>query len=391
MDDVLPGDMGKKSKPILIRVTTVPISLKVLLKGQLRFMSDYFEVIGVSSGGEMLNKVAASENVRVVPIQMTRKVTPFRDILAIYQMYRLFSQTKPHIVHSHTPKAGLIAMFAAKLAGVPNRLHTVAGLPLMEANGIKKALLIFVERLIYACSTNVYPNSKGLKKYIESLNITENEKLNVIGSGSSNGIDCDYYHPSHVSDTEIEQVRNKYRLSESDMVFCFIGRLVKDKGLNELVAAFSELCGEGIKLLLVGNFEEELDPLSDDTMALMKQCENIILTGYQEDVRPFLKVSDAVVFPSYREGFPNVPMQAGCFNLPCIVSDINGCNEIIEDMENGIIVPTKDVDSLKDAMRLLIDNVDVRQEMGSVARDRIVDNFSQRRIWEKLLDVYQKI
>ena len=150
----------------LFRVTTVPISLDKLLGGQLQFMSAHYDVTGISSDGDVLHKVAARENIKVEPIEMTRQITPIKDLKAVFQLYRYFKKHQPFIVHSHTPKAGTLGMLAAKLAGVPHRLHTVAGLPLMETTGKKRKLLNFVERFTYSQATKVYPNSFGLQKII---------------------------------------------------------------------------------------------------------------------------------------------------------------------------------------------------------------------------------
>lgn len=172
------------SKPKLIRITTVPLSLKVLLKGQHRFMSqNNFEVIGVSSSGEQLYEVEKEEGIRVEVLEMTRTISPVKDLKAFYQFYKWCKKEKPVMVHSHTPKAGIVGMLGAKLAGVPIRLHTVAGLPLMEATGTKRKVLDFVEKVTYASATKVYPNSKGLYDFIVANRLTSPSKLKMIGGG----------------------------------------------------------------------------------------------------------------------------------------------------------------------------------------------------------------
>ena len=179
----------------IIRVATHLGSLENLLRGQLRFMSNYYKIIGVGSKGELENnntvvdKLANNEGVDVVPLEMTREITPFKDLKALYQLYKLFKKEKPFIVHSHTPKAGTLSMIAAKMAKVPHRLHTVAGLPLIEASGVKRKILNYVEKITYSSATKVYPNSKGLKDFIIDSGFTTSKKLKVIGFGSSNGID----------------------------------------------------------------------------------------------------------------------------------------------------------------------------------------------------------
>ena len=313
----------------LIRITTVPISFKVLLKGQLRFMaSNGFDVKGVSSEGEELKEVRENEGIMMEAINMSRKITPFQDLKSLWEMWNFLRKEKPQIVHTHTPKAGIIGMLAARLAGVPHRLHTVAGLPLMEATGIKRKILNFVEKLTYRSATRVYPNSKGLYDFILQNNFTQSNKLKIIANGSSNGINTTFFSPEQVSETEKAALREKLNIQPDDFVFVFVGRIVSDKGINELIKAFSELQTAenneltSIKLLLVGGLENDLDPLNPETLAEINQNKDIISVGFQQDVRPFFAIADALAFPSYREGFPNVVMQAGAMGLPSIVSDI---------------------------------------------------------------------
>ena len=182
-------------------------------------------------------------------------------------------------------------------------------------------------------------------------------------------------------------------INENDFVFIFVGRIVTDKGINELVEAFSKLNQEinAIKLLLVGPFEEDLNPLKPETLEIIKSHSSIISVGYQNDVRPYFSISNALVFPSYREGFPNVVMQAGAMNLPSIVSDINGCNEIIENNKNGIIIPVKNSTALFVAMKEFVQNSVSFQFMKSNSRSLIENRFEQKMVWESLLNEYESL
>ncbi len=380
----------------LIRITTVPISFKVLLKGQLRFMaSNGFDVKGVSSEGEELKEVIENEGIVMEAINMSRKITPFQDLKSLWEMWNFLRKEKPQIVHTHTPKAGIIGMLAARLAGVPHRLHTVAGLPLMEATGIKRKILNFVEKLTYSSATRVYPNSKGLYDFILQNNFTQSNKLKIIGNGSSNGINTTFFSPEQVSETERVELREKLNIQPDDFVFVFVGRIVSDKGINELIKAFSQLQTAenneltGIKLLLVGGLESDLDPLNPETLAEINQNKDIISVGFQQDVRPFFAISDALAFPSYREGFPNVVMQAGAMGLPSIVSDINGCNEIIVEGENGLIIPPKNVEKLKEKMLTLAKDKNLYTKLKKNSRRMIESRYEQSVVWNALLEEYE--
>ena len=380
----------------LIRITTVPISFKVLLKGQLRFMaSNGFDVKGVSSDGEELKEVRENEGIVMEAINMSRKITPFQDLKSLWEMWNFLRKEKPQIVHTHTPKAGIIGMLAARLAGVPHRLHTVAGLPLMEATGTKRKILNFVEKLTYSSATRVYPNSKGLYDFILQNNFTQSNKLKIIANGSSNGINTTFFSPAQVSEIEKVALREKLNIQPDDFVFVFVGRIVSDKGINELIKAFSELQAAGnneltgIKLLLVGGLESDLDPLNPETLAEINQNKDIISAGFQQDVRPFFAISDALAFPSYREGFPNVVMQAGAMGLPSIVSDINGCNEIIVEGENGLIIPPKNVEKLKEKMLTLARDKNLYIKLKENSRRMIENRYEQFVVWKALLEEYE--
>lgn len=377
-------------KTKLIRLTTVPISLKVLLKGQHQFMSSKgFEVIGVSSKGPELDEVKEAEGINVVSIEMSRKITPIADLKSLWQTYRFFKKEKPQIVHTHTPKAGIVGMLAAKLAGVPIRLHTVAGLPLMEAHGIKRKILDGVEKLTYASATKVYPNSKGLYDFILQHSYTSEDKLHVIANGSSNGIDTSYFSKDIISVDVQEKRKKALGISSNDFVFIFVGRLVGDKGINELVSAFSKLTNPNAKLLLVGPLETDLDPLHLETLQEIESNPRIISVGFQKDVRPYFAIANALVFPSYREGFPNVVMQAGAMGLPSIVSDINGCNEIIVEGQNGNIIPVKNTKAILEAMQRMMDDELYYTTLKSNARPMIQSRYEQSVVWKALLEEYK--
>lgn len=378
-------------KPKLIRITTVPISLEKLLEGQVEFMQDYFEVTAISADKEKLYALGKKNNYHTYHIEMTRKITPWQDLKAVVKLYKYLKKESPAIVHTHTPKAGIVGMFAAWLVGVPNRLHTVAGLPLMEAKGAKRILLNIVEKLTYLFATKIYPNSKGLYDFIVKEKFTGSPKLAIIGNGSSNGIDTEYFNPNFYSEKDKIDLRNQFGIPQENFVYIFVGRLVKDKGINELVEAFTKLLAthNNLSLLLIGPLESDLDPLSAETLNFIKNTPQIISVGYQNDVRPFLAIANALAFPSYREGFPNVVMQAGAMGLPSIVSNINGCNEIVEQDVNGLIVPPKNAEELYLAMKQIISEDELYARLKSAARQNIVANYSRKEIWEALLKEYK--
>ncbi len=374
----------------LVRITTVPQSLRILLKNQLNFMSSHFHVLAISSPGNELEEFGKEEGIETAAIRMTRAITPIKDLKAAWKIYAFLKKAKPDIVHTHTPKAGLLGMLVARMAGVPVRMHTIAGLPLIEARGIKRKLLELTEKITCSCATKVYSNSFQLSGFIQSHQLCPTSKLKVLGNGSSNGINTNYFKLTPLISARAGKLRKIMGVASQDFIYIFIGRLVKDKGIEELVDAFLLLnqSYSAITLLLVGPFEPERDPVSDRIQNIIRTNPAIIHTGFQQDIRPFLALSHVLVFPSYREGFPNVPMQAGCFHLPTIATDINGCNEIIKHGVNGMLVPPKQVDPLMTAMKIMIDNKPLYQQFRKNARSMITSRFEQTEFWKLLLQEY---
>jgi glycosyltransferase involved in cell wall biosynthesis len=377
----------------LIRIATVPQSLNLLFKGQLSFLSRYYEVTGIASNGSSLNEVALREGIKVKAIEMERRMNnPLKDFTALISLYLYFKKEKPDIVHSATPKAGLLSMAAAKMAGVPVRIHTFTGLIFPYKTGFFQKILILADRILCACATNIYPEGRGV--FNVALNNHKPAKpMKVIANGNINGIDTQYFSPNLFSSEQKKKLRQSLGIALTDFVFIFVGRLVRGKGINELVRVFDKIeqKNSNAKLLLVGNFENALDPLLPETLAKMRTCRNIISAGYQKDVRLFFAISDTLVFPSYREGFPNVVMQAGAMELPGIVTDISGCNEIVEDGVNGLIIPPKNEKILKEKMLLLLNSSELMNKLKSNARAMITSRYEQKMVWEAVLAEYENL
>jgi len=375
----------------IARISTIQPSLSILLGGQLAFLSNNgYEVYTISGeGGNYVDFVKREKIKEHHMISLTRPISLIKDLKALLECYLLFRRIKPDIIHSITPKAGLIAMLAGYLAGVPVRIHTFTGLIFPYKKGLFQKILIFMDKILCRCATHIYPEGQGVKNDLIKYNITK-KPLKIIGNGNVNGVDLNHYNPSDYSEVFKNEFRESLNIDREDFVFIFVGRLVGDKGINEMVVAFKHFCKNNfhVKLLLVGPFEEGLDPLKPETLIEIEQNSQIINVGYQEDVRPFFAVSDALIFPSYREGFPNVVLQAGAMGLPCIVTDISGCNEIIAQGKNGIIIPVKDEGAILGAFMQMFENKDLRLKLSEEARHMIASRFDQKSLWEAILIEY---
>jgi glycosyltransferase involved in cell wall biosynthesis len=377
----------------LIRVTTVPLSLDKLLDGQLSYMSNHFDVTAISSDNKYLEQCALKENVDYYHLEMSRRITPINDLISLIKFTKYLIKTKPLIVHSHTPKAGIISMLSARIANVPIRLHTVGGLPLLESTGVKRKLLFFVEKLTYTCATNIYSNSVGLFDYILENKLLKKKKIKILANGSTNGIDTNYFSKDNISEFTKAELKETLGISKDDFVFVFVGRMVGDKGINELVLAFKRFLtyNSNAKLLLVGHEENDLDPLKKTTLFEINSNQSIISVGYQDDIRPYLSISNSLVLPSYREGFPNVVMQAGAMGLPSIVTNINGCNEIIIDNINGLLIDSKNTNAIEKAMNKMCNNPILYNQLQSVSRELITSRYNQKNVWNCILAEYKQL
>lgn len=376
----------------IIRVSTKAISLNCLLKGQLFFLNQNYDIIGVSGEDHHLKEVREREKINTISIEIHREISLFCDLLSLYKLYLLFKKEKPLIVHSISPKAGLISMLAGKMAGVPIRMHTYTGLIFPSKTGFLKKILIMMDKVMCYCATNIYPEGQGVKNDLIQYKIT-NKPLTILANGNINGIDLLHFNPLLFSKSENLKLKKELGITPEDFVFIFVGRLVGDKGINELIKAFSQIASEkpNVKLILLGFFESDLDPLSSETMSTIKSNNSIVSIGYKSDVRPYFSISDVLVFPSYREGFPNAVIQAGAMGLPSIVTDINGCNEIIVEGKNGTIIPIKNTNSLYKSMNKMLEDQDYRIYLQQNARNMIINRFDNIQVWKAILAEYKRL
>jgi glycosyltransferase involved in cell wall biosynthesis len=319
----------------------------------------------------------------VKSIDMTRRITPIQDLIALYKLYIYISNEKPDIVYTFTPKAGLLGMIASFLSGIPVRIHSVVGMPLMEARGRRLFLLKFIERMTYLFSTKLFCNSLGLKKYINH-NLSSSP-ITVIGQGSINGVDTNYFRNTYSKEEQLE-IRDKYNILKGDFVITFVGRIVKDKGVNELVESFVNLVKKypNLKLLLVGDYEEDLNPISKKNKYFIDALDSIITVGFQNDIRRFLSITNLFTLPSYREGLPNSLIEAGSFGIPLLATDINGCNEIIENNKTGVLVENKNAKSLESGIEKLFLNKELYDYIKNNIRIKMIKKYDQNYFWREL-------
>jgi glycosyltransferase involved in cell wall biosynthesis len=377
--------------PLLIRITTIPASLQTLLKGQMNYMHQKgFDVIMISSAGKEVNEIIEYEGCEHISVPFTRTISPLSDLRCLILLIQIFKKYRPDIVHTHTPKAGLLGMLAAYLCGVPVRIHTVAGLPWINYKGVAKYFMIQLEKLNYFLANAIFPNSEKLLMLLRDYNIG-NKKMKVIASGTTNGIDTNWFSQNNEGvKIQAKNLLTQFEVSESVSVWLFIGRIVRDKGIEDLVEAFLLIKDKfpHDQLWLVGDEESERDKVSTRIKNEIETNTSIKKWGFQNDVRPFLMAANILVFPSYREGFPNVPLQAASMECTMILSDINGCNEIIENGVSGLLVPPGNHVALYSAMHKLRNEQTLQLYFAQNALNVVKRKYEQRTVWESIYNEY---
>ncbi len=378
----------------LIRITTVPMALRYLLPGQMRFMAaNGFNVLMISADGKELEDVIMNEGCPHIIVPMTRKITPFTDIKCLLQLIRIFRKEKPGIVHTHTPKAGLLGMLAARYCGVKIRIHTVAGLPLMVEKGFKYQLLKLSERITYSAANQVWPNSNSMLQFIERKGLTQTKKIKVIGKGSSNGIDVTRFNVANLDEKKIEAIKTTIKYSGQKKYLLCTGRLVVDKGIVELINVFMSLqkTDPAVQLLLVGDYEKALYPLPGATVREIENNPGIIHINWTHDVEYYMHIADHFIFPSRREGFPNVLLQAGAMELPIVCSHIVGNIDIVTHNETGLIFEDGNEQQMLEMIRYALADPVIVQTMAKRLKQVINENFRQENIWQNMLAAYKSL
>lgn len=376
----------KYKKDKIIRTCTISQSVG-LFDGMIpELKKKGYNVLTISSDGPELQMIRSSGG-RTLIVEMQRRISLLKDFKSLWRMIKVFRKEKPAMVHSMTPKAGLICMLAAWWSGVPVRVHTFTGLVFPTSKGLKRRILMATDWLTCACATHVIPEGEGVKRDLLNNHITK-KHIRVLGYGNCRGIDLNRFDRIQEIMIEADKLRKADKFT-----FISIGRLVGDKGINELVEAFSRLNMElpNTRLILVGPYEPELDPLKSETIKAIEGNSAIEAVGSQSDVRPWLAASDCAILASYREGFPNVVIEAGAMGLPQIVTDINGANEIIIEGQNGTIIPSKDSEALYKAMKRMVADEEWRESLSTNARELIASRYEQSFVRKCLYDFYKEI
>jgi glycosyltransferase involved in cell wall biosynthesis len=377
----------------IVYIVTIPLTAKAFMRGHLSYMkAQGYHVTLVSSPEPELAEVAIQEGIDVVGVAISREISLFQDLKSLWQLYQILRNIKPDIVNASTPKAGFLGMLGAWFAGVPIRIYLLRGLRAETAIGLKRIVLNITERIASSCAQYVVAVSNSLSQIYLQQKLVSAAKIIMVGKGSSNGVNPDQFLPTASLLAKSDTQRKDLGLSPDNLVIGFVGRFTKDKGIIELLSAFDivyQLLPKA-RLLLVGEFETG-DPLPSEIVSVIQDNPNIIKTGFVNNTAIYYPLMQVFAFPSYREGFPNVPLEAALASVPTVGFQATGTVDAIDDGVTGFIVPLQDVQALAEKISELLQNPEQRMLMGENARNRAIKNFSPSQVWQNWHQFYQRI
>jgi len=379
----------------------IAVPIKVARVSTVAFFVDtqlHAQISAIVRSGAQVTVVASEDKLsrqipgcRYVSIEIPRKIDLIRDLEALFHLWRLIRRSGFDIVHSTTPKAGLLCALAGWLAGVPVRLHTFTGQAWVGLTGVQRLLSKSSDKLVASLNTHCYADSASQREFILANSISRPEQVSVLGSGSLAGIDLERFDPSRFSADDGDRLRAELGIRREARVLLFVGRLARDKGIAELLHAFQAVSATGIdaSLILLGPPEADFCPL---LAALGEEiARKIVMPGFAEDPERFMAISDILLLPSYREGFGTVVIEAAAMGLPAIGTDIYGLSDAIVDGVTGLLVPVKNAEKLAEAISALLHDDATRCRLGAAARQRVESEFSSQRISSLLLDDYVRL
>jgi glycosyltransferase involved in cell wall biosynthesis len=379
--------------PRLVYIATHPITAFRLMDGQLGFMREHgYDVTVITAPGALLQRAADREGVRCVAVPMTREVSPLADALALARLTKVLVELKPDIVNAGTPKAGLLGVMAARLARVPVVVYLLRGLRFEGATGARRLVLAACEHVAGALSHRVFANGASLRDRFTALGCAPSSKVWIPGAGSSNGVDYERFAPTPERRQAARAQREQLGLAADAIVIGFVGRFTRDKGIAELVAAFQAAARREprLRLLLVGD-HDDTDPLPVELRRDLDRDPRILKTGFVDEPAPYYPMMDLLAFPSAREGFPNVPLEAAAAGLPVVAFRAVGTTDAVVDGITGRLLPEGDIHALERALLEYANDAALRTAQGAAASRRVAAEFRRELVWQALHEEYQRL
>jgi glycosyltransferase involved in cell wall biosynthesis len=375
-------------------IATVPFFMATQLGSQIAAMLEAgMHVTVITSPGPELDRLPKHPDLHVHTLHIPRNISPKADFLATLHLFRLLRRLSPEIVHSTTPKAGLLSAIAGFLAHVPVRLHTFTGQPWLDLRGAMRIAARQSDRLIGWLNTHCYADSPSQARFLVKQGLLKASRISVIGEGSLAGVDLSRFNRERLGSQTREKVRKELGISSGTTLFIFIGRITRDKGIGELLTAAEQLSSArwDFSLLLLGPMDDETGGSASISRAELEGRGYLHYLGYSAVPENYLAAADVLCLPSYREGFGTVVIEAAAMGLPTIGTRINGLIDAVVDGETGLLVDARDATALAKAMRMLIEKPELRKRLGEQAHTRAQTCFSSGRINAALLAEYQRL
>jgi len=375
----------------IARVSTVPLFVVAHLQAQIKALSAAgMAVTVITSHDEMSDELTKNKSLTYVPVNIEREINLVKDFLSLVALIRTFRKNKFDIIHSTTPKAGLLCAIAGVFSGTKIRLHTFTGQPWATMSGVKRSLLKLCDRIIGLLNTHCYADSESQKNFLVSSGIIKREKISVIGAGSIAGIDLNRFDPSRYTSEQLSMLRDDLHIPESGKILLFVGRITPEKGIKELVSAFAEIVNKdsNIFLVFVGPFESSGKNIVEQVTNVNVR-KNIKIVGYSDEPEKYMALADLLCLPSYREGFGTVVIEAAAMGTPTIGTDIYGLSDAIVDGKTGVLVPVRDAVALETAILSTLNNAPLMSAMGTAARDRACSDFGANICSDLLINEYK--
>lgn len=372
-------------------ITTTVARTLFFFRGQAWLWQQEFDVCAISSEKDRLVTFANEERIRYKYIPMHREISVWADFVCLLSFIWLFLKERPYVVHGNTPKASMLSMLAAWITRRPVRIYMCHGLRYQTTSGFLRKILMFMEKVSCTCANQVICVSEGVKEQLVKDGLCDKKKAKVVRYGTAGGVDVNYFSREAL-DSGVD-VRQQLGIERSAFVFCFVGRVVRDKGINELVHAFNRLSAynDSVHLILVGPSEDDLDPITDETKSIISGNIRVHAVGRQADVRPYLAASNAFVLPSYREGVGMVLLEANAMDVPCIASDITGCRDVVEPMVNGELIPSKDEMALYEKMKEWTEHPKKVGMMARKCRDYVIARYKKEDVAAAYFEEYKRL
>jgi len=368
------------NKRILFAVTIAP-TIRILMDGQIQWLTQRgYEVHTCASGELESTRDNTSFTHKHHTIPMTRKMSPVRDVFSVFRWFLVVARVRPETLVASTPKAALVSLIAGKVLRVPRRIYLLRGLRLETMTGWRRHLLMLSEKICASCAHVVIAVSPSVGKEFVQLGLAPASKVSHVGSGSSNGVNSSWFTP--LPESQRSALRTQLGFDQDTVVVAFVGRLVTDKGWDIFCAAtkIAQQRNSLIKVIAIGSNEEAL--------AVPPWIEHV---GVSDDMLKWYQAMDVLVLPTFREGFPNVPLEAAACGVPTIASRATGAIDSVVDGHTGLLVDVQDVGQTADAISRIAADASFRTQLGEAARSRVLKDFQPESIWQGYLDIYHSL